>query len=52
MKHPLAKSYDDSEDDKLLKLLRFHALAENQHDLKICRILRQAANRIEELKTE
>ena len=52
MIHPLAVAYDDSEDEKLLKLLRFHSLTENQEDLKISRILRQAANRIEELREQ
>lgn len=48
MKHPLVAQYDAEEDAKLLKLMRFHA-SEKQVDPKIARILRIAANRIDEL---
>lgn len=50
MTHPLTEAYDEQEDERLLKLLRFHSGWDQQSDIKIARILRQAANRIEELK--
>lgn len=49
MKHPLVVQYDAQEDAKLLKLMRFHSTWDQQSDPKISRILRLAANRIEEL---
>lgn len=48
MKHPLAVQFDAKEDAKLLQLMRFHA-SEKMVDPKIARILRLAANRIDEL---
>lgn len=51
MKHPLVVQFDAEEDAKLLKLMRFHA-SEKMVDPKIARILRLAANRIDELTQE
>lgn len=49
MTHPLAEAYDKAEDERLTKLLRFQAQNDLKGDLKMERLLRQAANRIEEL---
>jgi hypothetical protein len=49
MKHPLVVQYDKKKDEELLKLLRFHSSWDQQTDPKIARLLRLAANRIEEL---
>lgn len=49
MKHPLVVQYDKKKDAELLKLLRFHSAWDQQTDPKIARLLRLAANRIEEL---
>ena len=51
MRHQLAVNYDAQEDEKLLKLMRFHSTYDQQSDPKISRILRLAANRIEELQS-
>jgi len=50
MKHPLVKSFEDKEDEALLKQMRFHARWDQSPDPKYTRLLRLAANRIEELK--
>lgn len=49
MKHPLVVQYDKKKDEELLKLLRFHSAWDQATDPKIARLLRLAANRIEEL---
>lgn len=50
MNHQISKKYDDAKDEELLKLLRFHSRWDQQDDAKIARLLRLAANRIEDLK--
>lgn len=47
--HPLVEAYDKAEDLRLTSLLRFQAQNDLKGDLKMERLLRQAANRIEEL---
>ena len=47
--HPIVKNFDTQKDEELLKLLRFHSRSDQQEDVKISRIMRTAANRIEEL---
>ena len=49
MTHKLSMDYDKDKDEELLRLLRFHSRFDQQDDPKIARILRLAANRIEEL---
>lgn len=50
MKHQLVKSFEDEQDEDLLKQLRFHAQWDQAPDPKYSRLLRLAAIRIEELK--
>lgn len=49
MKHKLSIEYEKVKDEELLKLLRFHSQWDQEGDLKIARLMRLAANRIEEL---
>lgn len=49
MTHPLSEEYDQLQDEALLRMLRFQAQSAQQPDLKIARLLRQAANRLEDL---
>ena len=49
MRHPLVKSFEKEEDEALLKQMRFHAQVDQAPDPKYTRLLRLAANRIEEL---
>lgn len=48
--HRLVLDYDNEQDEELLKLLRFHSSFEQQQDVKLSRIMRRSASRIEELK--
>ena len=48
MKHPLAEQYDNKKDKELLLLMR--STARDCNNPKISRILRIAANRLEEIK--
>ena len=49
MRHPLLKSFQEKEDESLLKQMRFHAQTDQSPDPKYTRLLRLAAIRIEEL---
>lgn len=48
MKHPLAEQYDNKKDEELLLLMR--SIARDYDNPKISRVLRIAANRLEEIK--
>jgi hypothetical protein len=49
--HSLVVKYEESSDTELLRQMRFHSRWDQCQDSKTVRLLRAAANRIEELKS-